>query len=61
MKKKAPGLLDELSWEKRLVVFVVLLFRCFGAEEEEEEEEELNCSISCTDLFSVHNNYCKKK
>ena len=38
MKEKAPGLLEELSWEKRLVVFVVLLFRCF----EEEEEEELN-------------------
>ena len=38
MKEKAPGLVDELSWEKRLVGFVVLLFRCFG-----EEEEELNC------------------
>ena len=49
VKEKAPGLLDELSWEKRLVVFVVLLFRCFGRgreeeeEEEEKEEEELNC------------------
>ena len=46
MKEKALGLLAELSWEKRLVVFVVLLFRCFGEEEEEEEEEkeeELNC------------------
>ena len=40
MKEKAPGLVDELSWEKRLVVFVVLMFRCFGGEEEEEEEEE---------------------
>ena len=37
MKEKAPRLVDELSWEKRLVVFVVLLFRCFGGEEEEEE------------------------
>ena len=43
MKEKAPGLLDELSWEKQLVVFVVLLFRGFGARgEEEKEEEELN-------------------
>ena len=36
MKEKTPGLVDELSWEKRLVVFVVLLFRCFGGEKEEE-------------------------
>ena len=39
MKEKAPGLLDELSWEKRLVVFVVLLYRCFGGEEKEEDDE----------------------
>ena len=36
MKEKVLGLLDELSGEEWLVLFVVLLLCCF-------EEEELNC------------------
>ena len=49
MKEKAwPGLLGELSWEKPLMLFVGLLFRCFG-----EKKEDLNCQFYFINLFSV--------
>ena len=41
------GIVGELSWEKPLM-FVGLLFRCFG-----EEKEDLNCQFYFINLFSV--------